>query len=54
MALYYIWSMPAQLLASKVCVEARSSLFLALKARRLTHQVQILILKDGFQNIQRL
>lgn len=54
MALYYIWSMPAALAAHKLCVVARSSLFLALKARLLTYQVQILILKDGFQNIQRL
>ena len=54
MALYYTWSMPAALVAHKFCVVARSSLFLALKARLLTHQVQILILKDGLQNIQRL
>ena len=54
MALYYIWSMPAALAARKLCVVARSSLFLVLKARLLTHQVQILILKNGFQNIQRL
>ncbi len=54
MALYYIRSMPAALSARKVRVEAANYPFYKLNALLATRHVQNLILKDGFQNVQRL